>query len=465
MGPRSEYRGPLLLPSRPVSAETNNPGLKRTLGPVMLWGLGVGYVISGEYFGWNLGLPLGGTYGMLAATVVMTVLYVTFILSYTELACAMPKAGGVFVYAGRALGPVGAFFAGLVQIVEFVFAPPAIASAIAAYIAQKYGGLNREMIAIVAFLVFTGINAWGVRQAAIFELGVTILAVVELLVFMAVVAPSFEPANLAIDPLPNGWGGAFACLPFAMWFYLAIEGVANAAEEAKDPQRNVAIGFSAAIFTLVTLALGVFFTATAVGGWRAIVYPPGSTVESDAPLPLALAQVVAVESPLYTMLLGIGLLGLIASFHGIILAAGRATMEMGRSGFLPRPLGRVNAKTQTPIVALFVNLVFGVVAILSGRTGEIITLACFGAVSLYIVSMISLVLLRRNEPDLPRPYKAIAYPVFPLVALVLSVLTLIAFVVTNPEIAAVFAAILGVGFVYYFAIGRSRVDEEALRSS
>lgn len=434
---------------------TEQPGLKRTLGPMMLWGLGVGYVISGEYFGWNLGLPLGGTYGMLAATVVMTVLYVTFILSYTELACAMPRAGGVFVYADRALGPAGGFFAGMVQIVEFVFAPPAIAMAIAAYIAQKYPALNPLLVASVAFVVFTGINAWGVKQAATFELFVTVLAVVELLVFMAVVAPSFEASNLTIDPLPNGWGGAFACLPFAMWFYLAIEGVANAAEEARDPQKNVAIGFSAAIFTLVVLAIGVFFTATAVGGWRAIVYPVNGTEPSDAPLPLALAQVVATTSPLYTMLLGIGLLGLIASFHGIILAAGRATMEMGRSGFLPSALGRVHAKTHTPVVALGTNMVFGVLAIWSGRTGEIITLACFGAVSLYIVSMISLLVLRKKEPDMERPFRAIMYPVFPVVALVLSVITLIAFVWYNPVIAGVFAAILIVGFGYYFAFGRA----------
>ena len=102
-------------------------GLRRTLGPVMLWGLGVGYVISGEYFGWNLGLPLGGTGGMLIATLMITLMYVAFVLSYAELAAAMPRAGGVFVYADRALGPYPGFLAGLVQVIEFVFAPPAIA--------------------------------------------------------------------------------------------------------------------------------------------------------------------------------------------------------------------------------------------------------------------------------------------------------------------------------------------------
>src|SRR5210317_2167800 len=79
--------------------------LERTLGPLMLWGLGVGYVISGMYFGWNLGLPAGGTLGLAIATAFIIVMYVTFTFSYTELACMIPKAGGAFDYANKALGP------------------------------------------------------------------------------------------------------------------------------------------------------------------------------------------------------------------------------------------------------------------------------------------------------------------------------------------------------------------------
>src|SRR5687768_17914796 len=91
------------------------PALRRALGPFTLWGLGVGYVISGMYFGWNLGLPVGGTYGLLAATAIVTVLYVCFVLAYAELACAIPRAGGAFVYAARAFGPTAGFAAGLAQ--------------------------------------------------------------------------------------------------------------------------------------------------------------------------------------------------------------------------------------------------------------------------------------------------------------------------------------------------------------
>jgi ethanolamine permease len=107
--------------------------LKKSLTPLMLWGLGVGYVISGMYFGWNLGLEKGGTLGLAIATFFVIIMYVTFTFSYSELAAAIPKAGGGFVYSERALGKNWGFIAGMAQNIEFIFAPPAIALAIGAY--------------------------------------------------------------------------------------------------------------------------------------------------------------------------------------------------------------------------------------------------------------------------------------------------------------------------------------------
>lgn len=432
------YAGPVTEPE----------GLKKTLGPVMLWGLGVGYVISGEYFGWNLGLPLGGTYGMLIATLLVTVMYVCFVLSYAELACALPKAGGAFVYCARALGRRWGALAGLSQLVEFVFAPPAIAMAIAAYVTQRYPSFDPRLIAIVAYLLFTALNGWGVKQAALFELVVTVLAVLELLLFVGFTLPQFDMQAFELDGFPHGVSGIFACLPFAIWFYLAIEGVANVAEEARNPQRDVALGFGAAIATLVVLALLVFFGATGVAGWRAIVFAPGASEPSDAPLPLALGHVVGTDSFLFTLLLGVGLLGLVASFHGILLAAGRATLELGRAGYAPRFLGQVHVGSGTPRAALLFNMLLGIVAILSGRTAQIITLSCFGALLLYILSMLALFRLRQAEPHLERPYKAVFYPWFPACALALSALCLAALAVSNLEIAGLFVLMLLLGLGY-----------------
>src|SRR3954471_14732813 len=221
--------------------------LKRTLTPTMLWGLGVGYVISGMYFGWNLGLKQGGTLGLAIATVFIIIMYVTFTFSYTELACAIPRAGGGFDYANRALGKDWGFIAGMAQNVEFIFAPPAIAFAIGAYFNLFFPQIPILAIAVFAYLVFTALNIYGVKAAATFELLITILAVGELLLFSGIALPHLEISSLKNNALPHGWQGVFASIPFAIWFFLGIEGVANVAEEAIRPQRTILIGFGSAI--------------------------------------------------------------------------------------------------------------------------------------------------------------------------------------------------------------------------
>jgi ethanolamine permease len=210
------------------------------------------------------------------------------------------------------------------------------------------------------------------------------------------------------------------------------------------------------MLTLVALALLVFFAATGVAGWRAIVFDPASGEPSDAPLPLALAHVVGQDSMLFSLLIHVGLLGLIASFHGILLAAARATFEFGRSGYLPSIVGRVHLGTGTPRVALLVNLLLGIVAILTGRTGEIITLACFGALSLYVLSMAALVRLRTTEPDLERPFRAVGYPTLAYAAGGIAALCLLAMIWTQPVIAGVYAALVGLGLTYYAVFVRRR---------
>lgn len=442
--------------ARPEVADEGG-SLKKTLGPVMIWGLGVGYVISGEYFGWNLGLAEGGPFGMLVATALISVMYLAFVLSYAELSCAIPKAGGAFVYADRAFGRRIGFLAGVAQLVEFLFAPPAIAFAIGAYVANYDLGIPVWLVAGGAFVLFTAINIRGVGLSAAFELGVTILAVAELLLFAGVTLPEFSWGEFSANPLPRGWGGVLPALPFAIWFYLAIEGVANVAEEARDPARDIPRSFIAAMVTLLVLALLTFFASVGVGGWEAVVYDASGNA-SDSPLPLALGQVVGEGHLLFHLLITVGLFGLVASFHGILLVAGRAVLEFGRVGYLPRALGRVHPRTQTPAAALVFTMFVGWLALATGKTAEIITLAAFGALTLYVVSMASLLRLRRSEPDLQRPYRAPFYPGLPWLALLLAASSWVAMAVYNPGLAGVFVALVGVSFLAFEALGLGKPE-------
>jgi ethanolamine permease len=428
-----------------MSAPTAS-SLKRILTPLMVWGLGVGYVISGNYFGWNLGLAQGGTLGLGVALVFIIAMYVTFTLAYTELACAIPQSGGAFEYARRAFGADVGFVAGMAQNIEFIFAPPAIAFGIGAYMHLYFPTLPVLWIAVIAYMIFVSLNIAGVRIAAAFELAVTAIAVVALFVFAGVTFPHVSVDNLTSNQLPNGWAGALAAIPFAIWFFLGIEGVANLAEEAVNPQRTILFGFGSAIVTLVILCILTFAGAAGVAGWEAVVYNADQTI-SDSPLPMAMAYITT--GVLYKAVIFVGLFGLVASFHGLMLAGGRSTFEFGRAGYAPSFLGKLNPSFQTPASALIVNMMLGVVALLTGRTGEIITIAVFGALTLYMISMLAMIKLRQSEPKLYRPFVSPCYPYFPIIALVVSTVSFIAMSVYNPGLAVIYVGILGGSFVVY----------------
>ncbi len=435
----------------------SNTALKRSLGPWMLWGLGVGYVISGMYFGWNLGLPVGGVGGMAVATLLVTVMYLTFSLSYTELACAIPRAGGAFDYITEAMGARWGFIGGMAQNIEFLLAPPAIALSIGAYFHLLLPVVPVWAFSILAYFVFTTLNVLGVKAAARFELFVTVLAVGELLVFAGATLPHVSIENFTPVPFPNGAWGILAAIPFAIWFYLAIEGLANVSEETIHPQRNMVIGFGAAIFTLMLLCGLTFVSAVGVNGWQSVVYASEADqlagIASDSPLPLALGHIYQPEHWLYRMLISIGIFGLVASFHGILLAAGRSTFEFGRVGFAPKWLGEIDAQKGTPAHALWTNMVIGLIAIATGKTGDIIILACFGAVSLYVLSMTSLLILRKTRPDLERPFLTPGYPATPWIALSLGVMALFALGIAYPALMLIFACIMASSYLaFHFLI-------------
>jgi ethanolamine permease len=442
---------------KPITEKTV---LQRSLTPLMLWGLGVGYVISGMYFGWNLGLEQGGTLGMAIATLFIIVMYVSFTFSYTELATAIPKAGGGFDYATRALGANWGFIAGMAQNIEFIFAPPAIAFAIGAYFNLFFPQVPILAIAIFSYLVFTFLNIRGVKAAAIFELVITIFAVGELLLFAGITLPHFQFNNLQHNALPHGIPGIFACIPFAIWFFLGIEGVANVAEEAIHPQRTILIGFGSAILTLVILCVLTFTSAIGIGGWETIVYAANGSV-SDSPLPLALAKLMGSNHYFYHLLITIGLFGLIASFHGIVLAAGRSTYEFGKVGFAPATLGKIHPKFSTPANALLINMVIGIIALLTGKTAAIITMSVFGALTLYIISMVAVIQLRKKEPELERPFKVPMYPLLPLTALLIASVSFMAMCYFNATLAMTYIALVFICFGLFRLINKNKANNNS----
>ncbi|RRH89908.1 ethanolamine permease [Variovorax beijingensis] len=451
--------------SSAVPPSPSSGHLKKVLGPFQLWGIAVGLVISGEYFGWSYGWNTAGTLGFLVATVLVATMYTTFIFSFTELSTAIPHAGGPFAYARRAFGPTGGFVAGFATLVEFVFAPPAIALAIGAYLNVQFPAINPKWLALGAYVIFIALNWVGVGIAAAFELFVTLLAIFELLMFMGVVAPGWSWANFTA----NGWAGGtvlngaalsgiFASIPFAIWFFLAIEGAAMAAEEARDPHKTIPVAYTTGIVTLVVLAFGVMIMAGGVGDWRKIA-------NINDPLPQAMKAVVGDNSGWLHMLVWIGLFGLIASFHGIIMGYSRQIFALARAGYLPAWFAGLSPRFGTPHRALLAGGVIGVVAIFSDEwvsfggqtlTANIVTMAVLGAIVMYLISMAALFKLRRSEPGLERTYRAPFYPVFPAIALVLGVVCLGAMIWFNGMLTVLFGVLMAAAYGYFLLTSAQR---------
>jgi ethanolamine permease len=318
--------------------------LKATLGTVQLWAIAVGLVISGEYFGWSYGWASAGTLGFLVTTLFVATMYTAFIFSFTELTTSILNV--------------------------------------------QFPALSPRTAAVLAYFVFMLLNIVGVQIAAAVELFVTLLAIAELLVFMAVVAPGAHLSNF----VSHGWGGSdhlsphlfggmFAAMPFAIWFFLAIEGVAMAAEEIRDPRRSIPIAYLAGIGTLLLLALGVMLFAGSAGDWRVLA-------NINDPLPQAMKMIVGARSGWLHMLVWLGLFGLVASFHGIILGYSRQIYALARAGYLPGFLGVIHPRFRTPWIAILAGGAVGIASICSDTfvhfggqplTANIVTVSALGA--------------------------------------------------------------------------------------
>lgn len=449
--------------------------LQRTAGPVLLWGLGVGYVISGDYFGWNYGLNAGGFGGLLVATAIMATLYVTMIFSIAELATAMPVAGGPYAFARRALGPWGGYVTGLAVTIEYVVAPAVIATGIGGYVAGMFPAAPPWVeiwVPVVAYALFVGISLMGSKVSLRLLLVITAVSVVVLLVWAIAVLPHVEWSRLLDVPaeaggssfLPKGGLGVLAALPAAGWFYLAIEGVPLAAEETRDPARDLPRGMIAAMLSLVAFSVLALVLGPAAAGSSALA-------QSANPLPAAV-EAVSGRGPIYWMTTVVGLAGLVASFFGIIFAYSRQIFSLSRAGYFPRWLSRTN-RNRAPHWALIVPAIVGyatirlVDALNDGEvaTGDLLMqIAVFAALISYVAMMVSHLVLRRRAPQLARPYRTPGYPFTPLVALVLSLLAMSSSLFYGEGAIAVVlgtAAMMGVGLLYFGLYSRHRLVAEA----
>ncbi|MCV7431709.1 ethanolamine permease [Mycolicibacterium bacteremicum] len=422
-----------------------------TAGWLLLAGLGVSYVISGDYSGWNFGLAEGGFGGLAIAAVIIAGMYLALVLGMAELSSALPAAGGGYTFARRAMGPWGGFATGTAILIEYAIAPAAIATFIGAYVESLglFGITDGWWVYLAAYLLFIGIHLAGVGEALKVMFVITAIALVGLIVFAIAAIGHFDVANLtnmAVDEtaagasswLPNGYLGIWAAFPFAIWFFLAIEGVPLAAEETADPERNVPRGIIAGMGVLLVTCAAVLILTTGAGGADAMS-------GSGNPLVEALGDGTAAKVVNY-----IGLAGLIASFFSIIYAYSRQLFALSRAGYLPKALSVTNSR-KTPTLALIVPGLIGFALSLTGQGATLLNMAVFGAALSYVLMMISHIVLRRREPDMPRPYRTPGGVATTGFALVIGVFAVIATFLVDPVAAGICLAVFA-AFMLYFAV-------------
>lgn len=432
--------------------------LKRgTAGWILLAGLGISYVISGDFAGWNFGIAEAGWGGFAIAAGLMALMYFCLVLSLAEMSASIPAAGGGYSFARQVMGPAGGFLTGLAILIEYALAPAAIVIFIGSAV-EALTGFNGPIVYALFYAVFIGIHLFGAGEALKTMMVISGLAVFAILATAAVLLGDFDSTKLfdiaasaevagATEILPFGWYGVWAALPFAMWLFLAVEGVPLAAEEAKNPAKDVPRGIIAAmVFLLFTAALVIFLVPSATGA-QAI---------GTSAVPLVDALNATGNPTLATTVNLLGLAGLIASFFSIIYGYSRLVFALSRAGYLPQFLSLTSSK-KTPTWALVIPGILGFLASLSGEGDLMLGMAVVGATISYALMSLSHILLRVKNPDMPRPYKTPGGTITSGIAFVLSLIALTGVYAFDPR-AFVYTIILYVvGALYYFLYSKNHL--------
>jgi ethanolamine permease len=429
---------------------------KGAAGWVLLAGLGIAYVISGDYAGWNFGLAEGGWGGLLIATILMGVMYTAMIFALAELSSSMPTAGGGYTFARRAMGPWGGFLTGTAILIEYAIAPAAIVVFIGGYVESlDLFGLEAGWPVYLAFYaIFVGVHLMGVGEALKVMFVITAIAVVGLIIFVIAMITQFDASNLtniapdnsksgASDFLPFGYAGVLSAFVYGIWFFLAIEGVPLAAEETEDPKRDLPRGMITAMLILLLFAALMLTLAPGAGdGAKGIA-------ESDNPLVDAAKG--AGSTGVADVVNYIGLAGLVASFFSIIYAYSRQLFALSRAGYLPRGLS-VTTGRKVPAIALLIPGAIGfLLAAITEDGARMIQIAVFGATVSYVLMMLSHIILRMREPNLERPYRTPGGIFTSGVALVLAAAAVVAVFFVD-ETAALITLGVYLAFALYFAL-------------
>ncbi|MHB1868472.1 MAG: APC family permease [Nitrososphaerales archaeon] len=371
------------------------PTLKREAGlfQVITYGIGniVGagiYVLVGDASG------LAGNLVWFAFLVGAAVALFTG-LSYAELASMYPKAASEYIYLGRAYGNrLLSFMTQWVMLITEIVAASAVSLGFAGYFTSIVG-VPLLPVALALLVILSVIAISGVKQSLRLNTVLSLVAVGGLIVVIAAGVGKFGSVSYTFSP--TGYSGIFGAVILVFFAYIGFDNMANISEDTKKPEKTIprglliAVGISATLYALVGIA------AVSLAPWQELSV-------SDAPLAYAVS--LSFGPTAFDILTVAALLTTLNTVLVLLIVSSRIIYGMAREGALPKFMGKINSRTQTPIVSSIMVLLVAFIFLPLGQVGVIAKVTSFGSLITFALVNLALLHLRRVAPTISRPFKA-----------------------------------------------------------
>jgi basic amino acid/polyamine antiporter, APA family len=421
-------------------------GLRRSLGPLQLTALGIGAIIGAGIFA-AIGTAISGDSGHVGAgsAIVISILLAGFTsalaaITYSEFAAMIPISGSAYTYAYATLGELVAWIIGWDLILEYAVGNIAVAIGWAGYFDSLLRGLGVELprwlvtdlrsalgdprllaaaphigpvpivfnlpaLAIVALI--TWLLVIGTKESAWVNTAMVAIKVGIIGLFLFVGLHYVRPAQWTTPSFsPNGLKGISVGAAIIFFSYIGFDAVSTASEEAKRPQRDVPIGIIASLIVCTILYVAIALVLTGIIPWDQLNVPD--------PLAVALQYIHANWAA------GILALGAVAAMTSVLLVfqlgQARIFMSMARDGLLPPWAARVHPRFKTPHITTIITGVFVAVSAAFAPIGWVLELTNIGTLFAFILVALGIIVLRRRDPDRPRPFRTPWVPFLPLVS-------------------------------------------------
>jgi APA family basic amino acid/polyamine antiporter len=398
-------------------------------------------------------------------------------LAYGELAAAMPRAGGQYVFLSRAFGPLWGFLygwtlllainTGFIAAVAVAFAKylgvffPSVGEGTVFFTVAGRAFSSAQAVALVVIVALTWINITGLRTGARVQNLFTVakVAAVAALVILAIGLGKGSAANFASPGGMTVLGpegvklGLFAAMAVAMskalFAYDAWNSVTFAAEEMREPERNLVRSLlfgTIGIMLVYVLAVAVYIYMVPITEMAGI---------KDNRIAAEAAQRMMGPSGVAFIAIAI-LISAFGCVNGLVLAGARVVYAMARDGLFFPGAAAVHPKYLTPMRALLIQGIVAGVLTLTGTYSDLLTLTAFSSLLFNTLTVVSLFVLRSTQPDLPRPYRAWGYPVLPALYIAVSVFFLFFILKGDPRNSGLGLVLTALGLPAYLYWRRPR---------